>query len=104
MCAYRTRFESPALPYENHPNHPSAASPRRRKSANEAETDGPKASGGELVGKSKFVGLKALSGRHAHNFGIPIHNLWDEKSRNLWDSSIIYGTASQAGPYSPGPR
>jgi hypothetical protein len=29
-----------------------------------------------------------------HNFGIPIHNLWDKKIRNLWVSSIIYGTAS----------
>jgi hypothetical protein len=33
-----------------------------------------------------------------------IHNSWDEKSRNFWDSSIIYGTASQADPCLAGPH
>ncbi len=42
------------------------------------------------------MGFKALRGRSVHNFGIPIHNSWNKKIRNLWDSSIIYGTASQA--------
>jgi hypothetical protein len=56
------------------------------------------------VGESEFMGSKAPSGRGVHNFGIPIHNLWDEKIRNLWDSSIIYGTASQSDPCLAGPR
>jgi hypothetical protein len=47
------------------------------------------------VGEPKFLGFNALRGRSEHSFGIPIHNLWDKKIRNLWDSSIIYGTASQ---------
>jgi len=50
------------------------------------------------VGEPKFLGFNALRGRSVHNFGIPIHNLWDKKIRNLWDSSIIYGTASQTSP------
>jgi hypothetical protein len=44
------------------------------------------------VGEPKFVGFKAQSGRIAQNFGIPIHNSWVKKGRNLWDSSIICGT------------
>ena len=40
------------------------------------------------------MGSKAPSGRGVHNFGIPIHNLWDKKIRNLWDSSIICGTGT----------
>ena len=48
------------------------------------------------LGESEFVGSKSLSGGAAHNFGILIHNLWDEMVRNLWDSSIIYGTAPQS--------
>ena len=56
------------------------------------------------VGESEFMGSKAPSGRGVHNFGIPIHNLWDKKIRNLWDSSIIYGTASQSDPCLAGPR
>jgi hypothetical protein len=48
------------------------------------------------VGESEFMGFKAPSGRSVHNFGIPIHNSWDKKGRNLWDSSIICGT--EQGP------
>jgi len=59
---------------------------------------------GGAVGESKFVGFKAPSGRTVHNFGIPIHNSWDEKIRNLWDSSTIYGTARQTDPILVGPN
>jgi hypothetical protein len=45
------------------------------------------------VGESEFVGLDGSRGEIEHNFGIPIHNLWDKRIRNLWDSSIICGTA-----------
>ena len=51
------------------------------------------------VGKSEFMGFRPLRGRNAHNFGIPIHNLWDERRRNLWDPSIICGTALQPDPF-----
>ena len=35
----------------------------------------------------------------AHNLENPIHNLWDKKVRNLWDPSIICGTAPQTFPF-----
>ena len=99
--AYRTRFESPTVPDEIDPNDPFAPSPRRRNFVNEDGTDAALAPDGELtavadIGESEFVGSKSLSGGAAHNFGILIHNLWDETVRNLWDSSIIYGTVPQS--------
>jgi len=104
MMAYRTRFESPTMPDEIDPNDPLKPSARRRETANEAETDDPEAPDGGLtaatdgVGAPQFVGSDARSCGSPHNFGIPIHNSWDETSRNLRDSSIIYGTAPQSAP------
>ena len=49
-------------------------------------------------GKSEFIRSKVLRGHCARNFGIPIQNLWDEMIRNLWNSSIICGTAPQVFP------
>ena len=31
------------------------------------------------VGEPKFLGFNALRGRSVHDFGIPIHKLWDKK-------------------------
>jgi len=54
------------------------------------------------VGEPEFMGFRPLRGRNEHNFGIPIHNSWDEKRRNLWDPSIIHGTALQPAPFLTG--
>ncbi len=59
---------------------------------------------GRLCRKPKFVGFGAQRGGIARNFGISIHNLWDEQIRNLWESRIICGTAPQSTPIWPTPR
>jgi hypothetical protein len=52
--------------------------------------------GEALAGELEFLRLGRQRGGSGRNFGIPIHNFWDETSRNLWDSRITYGTAPQS--------
>ena len=53
------------------------------------------------VGEPEFVGLNAPARRSGRNFGTPIHNSWDAKIRNLWDSRMICGTAPRSAPVRP---